>query len=510
MHRATTLAAALAVLLSLAASTHAAQYGDLTLTFSGQTYTFLDYSHDNARSNAAGNRDTRGRLYVPDNYDPTKSYGVVVMLHGDGEAGTDNREQVEARTSGIYNGQVHGSLRNLAKNAKDRGYLLYVPQSPGTFWGDEQMYMTTGTLARIASEYNVDPSRFYLTGLSKGGTGVHNGMSNFSDLYAAYAPLSTANSSSLDVQKAKGLPAWYFHARDDTTVGVGTSRGAVSALTQAQGGTAPSYPPLSSTQLFEFSYGSVKYTEYATGGHGQGVWNNGAYNDPRLYEWMLSKQTGFATLQQGRSVAVNFFNHPSISGATTFNLRGADTDGRQWNNIAKVGMDNTLDYVVGYAEDTGGAQTTTSIELTAAFDGVGTDVANNITAFGADAWIAGRYWRTKTNQAGAFTFTGLTPGGMYDLAVFASIAQAGFVGLYSAAGVTDTLDASFNTDEFAMLQGIVADSAGAFTLTVAPTAGSTRAVLNAFTLTAVPEPAATALLTLATLGLLPRRRANCR
>jgi len=48
-------------------------------------------------SNAALN----GRLYVPTDYTPTKSYPVVVFLHGSGEGGSDNVKQIQSHISNL-------------------------------------------------------------------------------------------------------------------------------------------------------------------------------------------------------------------------------------------------------------------------------------------------------------------------------------------------------------------------------------------------------------------------
>ncbi len=34
------------------------------------------------------------RLYVPENYDESKSYPLIVFLHGLGDSGTDNQKQI--------------------------------------------------------------------------------------------------------------------------------------------------------------------------------------------------------------------------------------------------------------------------------------------------------------------------------------------------------------------------------------------------------------------------------
>lgn len=460
---------------------------DLVRTIGGQDYTFIDYTYYDARSNASGNFDVYGRLYVPDDYDPSMTYPVVVFLHGMGES----MSQKPADTVNIA--QVNANINNLVVNAGSRDFLLYVPQARYTYWSDEQHIMTMTALARASKEYNVDVNRIYATGLSMGGAGVHGLMSDYPEFYAGFVPLSVANSSSLDANAAVGKPAWYFHGREDTIVGVGTSRGAVSALVRAQGGTPPSYP--NSGGDFNYTYGSVRYTEYAVGGHDNRVWSNGAYNLPEMYNWLLSHESDFTSLQPGQSLAVNLVGSANVI---------SSAEGQEWNTVGRYGADNTLDFFVGFGKATDGARTTVSLELTGAFAGTGTTVPSDITAFN-DPATAGRYWRTGADQSGEITFHGLVPGWAYELEIFASIALSGHTGLYEVGDVSAVLDASFNTDAFALLSGLIADQEGRLVLSVSPTDGSSRAVINTMALTAVPEPGA-AVVAGAMMFLLLQRR----
>lgn len=487
MRQGTTLAVAMAAGVWMSAATVEAVQPDLIRTISGQQYRFIDYTYYDARSNPSGNFDVYGRLYVPDDYDPSKTYPVVVFLHGMGEA------MASQPANTVNSAQVNGNINNLIRNAGSRDFLLYVPQARYTYWSDDQHIMTMTALARAAKEYNVDVNRIYATGLSMGGAGVHGLMSNYPEFYAAFVPLSPASAYNLDAEAAAGRPAWYFHGREDGTVGVGVSRSAVRSLVLAQGGTAPTFPNTGGD--FYYSYGSVRYTEYATAGHTNAVWNNGAYNLPEMYDWMLSHQTSFTSLQPGQSIGV------SLAGSANVITQYA---GQTWNAVGRHGADNTLNFMLGFGKSTDGERTTVSFELTGAFDGTGNAIPTGITAFD-DPAVAGKFWRTGANSSAEITIHGLVPGWAYDLEIFASIAANGYTGLYQVGDVSAVLNASFNTDQFALLSNVIADSEGTLTLVISPTGGSSRAVINTLMLTAVPEPT---MLTAAgaTLLLLVRRR----
>ncbi|HEV7300233.1 MAG TPA: hypothetical protein VGN72_12760 [Tepidisphaeraceae bacterium] len=136
--------------LFVAVDAHA-QMADIVLKLegaSGPDYRLKDFTHYNARSTVNSDRNVYGRLYVPDNYNASHSYPLVTFLHGDGEAA--NRNAADERNIS----QVDTNIYNLLRNARSRGFMVYVPQSPGTFWGDEQMFM---------SEFSTCPFRARVT-----------------------------------------------------------------------------------------------------------------------------------------------------------------------------------------------------------------------------------------------------------------------------------------------------------------------------------------------------------
>ena len=108
-----------------------------------------------------------GRLYVPPEAgDPADPRPLILFLHGAGQRGGDNVSQ------------INGNIDNLLDAAKERGAFLYAPQAgprnfmPGNW---EVSHITSTVKAKIEqaiSEYEIDTSRIYVTGLSMGGGGT--------------------------------------------------------------------------------------------------------------------------------------------------------------------------------------------------------------------------------------------------------------------------------------------------------------------------------------------------
>jgi predicted peptidase len=89
--------------------------------------------------------------------------------------------------------------------------------------------------------YSLDPTRYYVSGLSMGGYGAWYLMMRFPERFAAAVPVCGAG----DPKKSSliaNTPVWAFHGADDAVVPVNGSRDMISALQR--------------------TLATVKYTEY--------------------------------------------------------------------------------------------------------------------------------------------------------------------------------------------------------------------------------------------------------
>ncbi|NJK86710.1 MAG: hypothetical protein HC906_12795, partial [Bacteroidales bacterium] len=101
------------------------------------------------------------RLFVPENYDSTKNYPIVLTLHGAGETGNDNEIQI--------------SLNHIATCWADSAFqskhpcFIFSPQTPVYGWGYASVMEM---LDSLVNSYSIDTNRIYITGLSMGGYGT--------------------------------------------------------------------------------------------------------------------------------------------------------------------------------------------------------------------------------------------------------------------------------------------------------------------------------------------------
>jgi predicted peptidase len=219
-----------------------------------------------------------GRLYVPpEAANPAQPRPLITFLHGAGESGTNNFAQ------------INQNIDNLLAEAKQRGAFLYAPQTNNTWVPATTTANTMTMISRALNDFNVDNSRLYITGLSMGGGGVWNMLHRYPDRFAAGVPIAAVTPAS-DFLSGNLMDdaIWAFHARNDSTVSVNTTRNVVSGILRAARETIPTFPPTNdTTTIFQFdSQGlDLHYTEPGTGGHG--IWTP-VYAFEPMYDWMFA------------------------------------------------------------------------------------------------------------------------------------------------------------------------------------------------------------------------------
>lgn len=224
------------------------------------------------------------RLLLPENYDSTQHYPLVLFLHGAGERGNDNELQL-----------VHGADLFLeAENRQKFPAIVVFPQcQKNSFWADadfggEQVTFplkpkvnpdlgaVIELLDQLENELSVDQSRVYVGGLSMGGFGTFEILARQAHRFAAAFPICGGGNPALAPLYAKTVPTWVFHGDADAVVPVKLSQQMVAALQKAGG--------------------SVRYSQYFGVNHNS--WDN-AFREPDLLSWMFNQRRHFP---QGRYV----------------------------------------------------------------------------------------------------------------------------------------------------------------------------------------------------------------
>lgn len=160
----------------------------------------------------------RGRTYplslsIPASYQTSKSYALIVCLHGYGFTGEEYLERWRARLG--------------------EGYLLACPTYPSGAWFTRPAEeLVLETIREVRRQYHIDPNRIFLTGMSNGGIGAWLIGMHHAPLFAGLAPMA----SGLDdvvlpfLGNLRNTPVYIIHGAKDQVMPVRLSRSIVQEL----------------------------------------------------------------------------------------------------------------------------------------------------------------------------------------------------------------------------------------------------------------------------------------
>ncbi|HZY81928.1 MAG TPA: prolyl oligopeptidase family serine peptidase [Cyclobacteriaceae bacterium] len=226
----------------------------------------------------SGNDTLRYRLLLPENYDKSKKYPLVLFLHGGGERGNDNEKQL-----------LHCLPRFLEPaNRKNLQCIVIAPQCPlADSWNSAKtnrevtppvrefdytkpapkaLQMAIDATKSIIKEGSVDKKKVVIVGLSMGGMGTFEAVGRYPKIFVAAAPICGGGDAKFYSKKQAKVDFWIFHGDADNTVDVKYSREMNERLKELKA--------------------DVKYTEYPGVGHNS--WNN-AFAEGGFLEWLVKR-----------------------------------------------------------------------------------------------------------------------------------------------------------------------------------------------------------------------------
>ncbi|MEM6757174.1 MAG: PHB depolymerase family esterase [Planctomycetota bacterium] len=451
---------------------------------------------------------------------PTQKKPLVVFLHGLGQGGNDNVQQVTSHINPLVD-----RLLTSEYNAH-----LLAPQSFGSFNDARLALLIEDVIGRHAD--TIDTDRVYVTGISAGGAGTYNIVNERPNLFAAAVPLSGGQKPE-HVPNLAGTPMWVFTGETDTLFRAITAQNMYNAL-QSAGDT----PRLTQIENVAHSGWSNIYADRTS--H-TGTYLGGSPTDEDqagLYDWLFAQSRSNPAslaprdLADGERVLIDFglisenVDHDSGGGFdnVVWLPPNPDDEGNYWNHPQNtlVIEDSPIGTLVEVSHNTEGVKTRVGFHLTDDFNDDGkTGVTDDTLAPGTvvgDGWYVGTNAASTTKaQTAAMVIDGLIAGGVYELALLAAAigndGGRGYLGWYWVNGVMQAFDAAGNTDTWLVFEDVVANADGEielfFQVSQDEASRSRRAYLNAIELTAVrvPEPG---VLAMALLGVMfaarrPRR-----
>jgi phospholipase/carboxylesterase len=171
-----------------------------------------------------GPAGTRGAfsLYVPEYYDSTRAWPLVVAMHG-----------------GSGNGGAF--LWSWVREARTRGFIVIAPTARGSTWSLMEPEIDGPNIDRmveqVGNDWNLDPARRLLTGMSDGGTFTYvlglRGDCRFTHLAPIAAVFHPMMMMAADASRVRGLPIHIVHGTQDWMFPPEIAQGAERALTEA-------------------------------------------------------------------------------------------------------------------------------------------------------------------------------------------------------------------------------------------------------------------------------------
>jgi phospholipase/carboxylesterase len=189
-------------------------------------------------------------LYVPEYYDPTRRWPLLIAMHGGHGRGDDY-------------------LLTWLRPAKSAGYIVLSPKSLERTWAIQQPGLDIRSILSVVEElldaYTIDTGRIFATGLSDGGTFSYALGLSCPKLFAGIAPVAGVLAPWFDLEQSKTLPVFIVHGAQDFIFPVTTARTAYELFQQ-------------------HGFANVTYTELPDWGHAYTY----SINDTLILPWFES------------------------------------------------------------------------------------------------------------------------------------------------------------------------------------------------------------------------------
>lgn len=210
------------------------------------------------------------RVFKPIKPDPAKKHPLYIFLHGAGERGRDNVAHVQwMGGAATALGKKYDAVMLAPQCPAEHtwaGVPWWLPSHVITTQPSPPMRMLLKLIPEIDAEFNIDPDRRYLYGLSMGGFGVWDALCRKPDWFAAGIPIC-GGADEKQAPRIAHIPVWAFHGDADGIVSVARSRNMVRALIAADG--------------------KPRYTEYPAVGHTS--WHQ-VGEEPGVHEWLFAQR----------------------------------------------------------------------------------------------------------------------------------------------------------------------------------------------------------------------------
>lgn len=225
-------------------------------------------------------------LYLPRNHDHSRKWPVILFLQGGSGISADSTTS-----------KVSGPARFALKENKDPEFDAYVKDSfiivnphmrPGSYW-ERQWYQQYSSLNSILdyviNTYHGDPTKVYVTGLSRGGNGTWGVGVSLNFRIAAIVPVCGMGHGITDYTIFRDMPVWTTHCTGDRTHDYNETARIVRTIEKTNGLRFKRIPTASPKEE-KFLENKHIFTTFNKESHN--AWSD-TYSKVEVYKWLLKQ-----------------------------------------------------------------------------------------------------------------------------------------------------------------------------------------------------------------------------
>ncbi len=254
----------------------------------------------------------------PGGYDPARRYPLVYWLHGMPGDETD----ITNANFGLPSYGSNPCLKVVAsfrQQETDPVILVWPTRRAGDAyvgWTAQYLQLLCGLLDHLLLQFSVDTNRIYVEGISEGFHATWDLLGMRPGLFAA-GRISAGWKGNVSAASIKDVPLWIWCARNDEAGQLPNTQQAIRAL--------------------RLVGGNPIYTEYQTGGHGNGI--GIGYMTPVIVDWLLAQRRGQPSTNQPLLTITSPTVGPLLTTAAT-NLALAGSAAALGQNVTRVTCSN--------------------------------------------------------------------------------------------------------------------------------------------------------------------------
>jgi predicted peptidase len=202
--------------------------------------------------------------------DDGRLFPLVVWLHGQGEQGEDNIDQLEWLDRLIFlppRSPERFPFFLVAVQCPRQARVWFRDSVPEEKRSTDMLDVTWAVVEKLLREKPIDHNRVYLAGLSAGGTACWELALRHPDIFAAVLTMGSVGTFRSRLDRIANIPIWAFHSEHDG--GIEMLRDTVAAVKDAGG--------------------NVRLTEIATSDHN--CWT-AAFHEHHAFDWLMAQRRG--------------------------------------------------------------------------------------------------------------------------------------------------------------------------------------------------------------------------